>query len=77
MKFYDTSKKWSNDFYVKLFLWLARKASGDKQLHFAGAPAPQPPEFQCDDSRVSLVQFGCERDRGADVSGNNSSRNRR
>ena len=35
---------------MKPFLWLARKLSGDNQLHFVEAPALQPPEFQIDEA---------------------------
>ena len=35
--------------FEKPFLWLARKLSGDNQLHFVEAPALQPPEFTIDE----------------------------
>ena len=48
MQYYDISAK-SNYNFEKPFLWLARKLSGDNQLHFVEAPALQPPEFQFDE----------------------------
>jgi GTP-binding nuclear protein Ran len=47
LQYYDISAK-SNYNFEKPFLWLARKLSGDNQLHFVEAPALQPPEFQID-----------------------------
>ena len=44
LQYYDISAK-SNYNFEKPFLWLARKLSGDNQLHFVEAPALQPPEF--------------------------------
>jgi len=44
MQYYETTKS----FNEKPFLWLARKLSGDNQLHFV--EAPQPPEFQFDEA---------------------------
>merc|ERR1719287_216528 len=49
LQYYDISAK-SNYNFEKPFLWLARKLSGDNQLHFVEAPAPQPPEFQFDEA---------------------------
>ena len=43
LQYYDISAK-SNYNFEKPFLWLARKLSGDNQLHFVQAPALQPPE---------------------------------
>jgi GTP-binding nuclear protein Ran len=48
LPYFDISAK-SNQNLEKPFLWLARKLSGDDQLHFVGAPALQPPEFTIDD----------------------------
>ena len=45
MQYYETATKSINE---KPFLWLARKLSGDNQLHFV--EAPQPPEFQFDEA---------------------------
>jgi len=47
LQYYDISAK-SNYNFEKPFLWLARKLSGDNQLHFVEAPALQPPEFHLD-----------------------------
>ena len=49
LQYYDISAK-SNYNFEKPFLWLARKLSGDNQLHFVEAPALQPPEFQIDEA---------------------------
>ena len=49
LQYYDISAK-SNYNFEKPFLWLARKLSGDNQLHFVEAPALQPPEFQFDEA---------------------------
>jgi GTP-binding nuclear protein Ran len=48
LQYYDISAK-SNYNFEKPFLWLARKLSGDNQLHFVEAPALQPPEFHFDE----------------------------
>jgi GTP-binding nuclear protein Ran len=48
LQYYDISAK-SNYNFEKPFLWLARKLSGDNQLHFVEAPALQPPEFTLDE----------------------------
>ena len=48
LQYYDISAK-SNYNFEKPFLWLARKLSGDNQLHFVEAPALQPPEFTIDE----------------------------
>ena len=49
LQYYDLSAR-SNYNFEKPFLWLARKLSGDNQLHFVEAPALQPPEFQIDEA---------------------------
>lgn len=49
LQYYDISAK-SNYNFEKPFLWLARKLSGDNQLHFVEAPALQPPEFTIDEA---------------------------
>jgi len=48
LQYYDISAK-SNYNFEKPFLWLAKKLSGDAQLHFVEAPALQPPEVAIDD----------------------------
>lgn len=49
LQYYDISAK-SNYNFEKPFLWLARKLSGDNQLHFVEAPALQPPEAVIDEA---------------------------
>ena len=49
LQYYDISAK-SNYNFEKPFLWLARKLSGDNQLHFVEAPALHPPEFTIDEA---------------------------
>ena len=49
LQYYDISAK-SNYNFEKPFLWLAKKLSGDNQLHFVEAPALQPPEAQLDEA---------------------------
>jgi GTP-binding nuclear protein Ran len=44
LQYSDISAK-TNHNVEKPFLWLARKLSGDNQLHFVEAPVLQPPEF--------------------------------
>lgn len=44
LQYYDISEKYNYN-YEKPFLWLARKLSGDIQLHFVEAPVLMPPEF--------------------------------
>ena len=48
MQYYETATTGACN--EKPFLWLARKLSGDDQLHFVEAPALQPPEFQFDEA---------------------------
>jgi GTP-binding nuclear protein Ran len=45
LQYYDISAK-SNYNFEKPFLWLAKKLTGDPNLHFVEAPALQPPEVQ-------------------------------
>ena len=47
LQYYDISAK-SNYNFEKPFLWLARKLTGDNNLHFVEAPALAPPEFNID-----------------------------
>merc|ERR1712130_271447 len=47
LQYYDISAK-SNYNFEKPFLWLARRITGDPNLHFVEAPALQPPEVQID-----------------------------
>jgi GTP-binding nuclear protein Ran len=47
LQYYDISAK-SNYNFEKPFLWLARKLSGDNQLHFVEETALKPPEFTID-----------------------------
>ncbi|KAJ8614120.1 hypothetical protein CTAYLR_004617 [Chrysophaeum taylorii] len=47
LQYYDISAK-SNYNFEKAFLWLARKLTGDNNLHFVEAPALAPPEFHID-----------------------------
>jgi GTP-binding nuclear protein Ran len=47
LQYYDISAK-SNYNFEKPFLWLARKITGDANLHFVESPALQPPEVQID-----------------------------
>jgi len=49
LQYYDISAK-SNYNFEKPFLWLARKLSGDNNLHFVEAPALQPPVFTIDEA---------------------------
>jgi GTP-binding nuclear protein Ran len=55
LQYYDISAK-SNYNFEKPFLWLARKLSGDNQLHFVEAPALQPPEATIDDATKILYE---------------------
>merc|ERR1712154_742193 len=57
LQYYDISAK-SNYNFEKPFLWLARKLSGDNQLHFVEAIALQPPEFTVDEA--TRVQYDAE-----------------
>ena len=57
LQYYDISAK-SNYNFEKPFLWLARKLSGDNQLHFVEAPALQPPEFTIDEAtKKQLIEL--------------------
>ena len=49
LQYYDISAK-SNYNFEKPFLWLARKLTGDNNLHFVEAPALAPPEVAYDQS---------------------------
>lgn len=55
LQYYDISTK-SNYNVEKPFLWLARKLSGDNQLHFVRAPALQPHEATIDDAARILYE---------------------
>jgi GTP-binding nuclear protein Ran len=47
LQYYDISAK-SNYNFEKPFLWLARKITGDSNLHFVESPARQPPDGPID-----------------------------
>ncbi|KAH9608702.1 hypothetical protein KSS87_013686, partial [Heliosperma pusillum] len=47
LQYYEISAK-SNYNFEKPFLYLARKLSGDTNLHFVASPALLPPEVQID-----------------------------
>ena len=53
MHYYETVTKSINE---KPFLWLARKLSGDNQLHFVEAPALRPPEIQFDEATMKKYE---------------------
>merc|ERR1711935_869265 len=55
LQYYDISAK-SNYNFEKPFLWLARKLSGDNQLHFVEAPALLPPDVEIDAQQVANMQ---------------------
>lgn len=48
IQYYDISAK-SNYNFEKPFIWLARKLSGDNQLHLVEAPCVSPPDAYIDD----------------------------
>merc|ERR1712029_1066989 len=58
LQYYDISAK-SNYNFEKPFLWLAKKLSGENQLHFVEAPALQPPEFTIDEQRNKSMNPTC------------------
>ena len=53
LQYYDISAK-SNYNFEKPFLWLARKLSGDNQLHFVEEVALAPPEFTIDEQTKAI-----------------------
>ena len=55
LQYYDISAK-SNYNFEKPFLWLAKKLSGDNNLHFVEAPALQPPEFEIDQATLQKYE---------------------
>merc|ERR1711966_393643 len=55
LQYYDISAK-SNYNFEKPFLWLARKLSGDNQLHFVESPALAPAEIQIDENRKQEME---------------------
>ena len=54
MQYYETATKGVGN--EKPFLWLARKLSGDNQLHFVEAPALRPPEIQFDEATMKKYE---------------------
>ena len=52
MQYYETATTGIGN--EKPFLWLARKLSGDNQLHIV--EAPQPPEFQFDEATMKKYE---------------------
>ena len=55
MQYYDVSAK-SNYNFEMPFLWLARKLTGDAQLHFVEMPAVHPPEVYMDPKDIQKYE---------------------
>ncbi|KAI3970186.1 hypothetical protein MKW92_015306 [Papaver armeniacum] len=62
LQYYEISAK-SNYNFEKPFLYLARKISGDHNLHFVESPALAPPEVQIDIASQQQIEYELDRAR--------------